>query len=88
VPAEPEEPGDFAAARQHWEAARARRRELVARLDGARAAVALLEREEGDPPLGPRLVEAAERFLAGRSLGGRQLRRESNRRLTATLRAG
>jgi hypothetical protein len=76
VPAEPEEPADFAAARQRWQAAWAQRRALVDRLAGARAALGQLEREEGAPPFGPRLVEAAERFLNGRVLSGRQLRRE------------
>jgi ClpP class serine protease len=76
VPAKPEEPADFAAARERWNAASARRRELVDKLGGAKAALALLDREEGAPALGPRLTEAAERFLGSRVLSARQLRRE------------
>jgi hypothetical protein len=76
VPAETEAPSDFERARQRWQEASARHRGLRDRLTGARAAIGLLEREEDAPKLAPRLVEMAEKFLAGRPFGRRRLERE------------
>jgi hypothetical protein len=76
VPVEAEAPSSFEAAKEAWLAATTRHRELRDRLGGARAALALLEREEDAPKVGSRLTEVAERFLGGRTLSARQLRRE------------
>jgi hypothetical protein len=74
-------PSPFDQARARWRAASARRRALLAQLDGCRAALDLALNPRGDKEAPASLViaETVRRFLDGRTLSTRQLERELER---------
>ena len=72
-----ERPSDFEAAKERWNAARQRRREIGDRLEGATAALALALNPPGkNEPFSPSLQEKARSYLDGRPASPDRLRRE------------
>lgn len=68
---------DFELAQAEWAAARAKRRALVASMDGASAALGLIENPPGDGEVrSPIIAERAATYLAGRTMPAHRIRRD------------